>query len=89
MDIIDEAIYNNYIRIVRYLANEDITFCTDPEGYIKYSAKLNRIEMIEFLFDKFYIDIFYDDQIFIDNGANIKKYGKKLYIKAKKIIIII
>ena len=99
-DLLEIALEKGLINIAEYLSRFNYGVSTDPDGYIKYWAKKDRPDMVEFLF-KLYEGCFGQEwldkrllnsekyseevvQLFIDNGADIEKYGKQLYKKARK-----
>lgn len=98
-DLLRQAITNNLINSADFLLDNGADIDLDYYD-IEYCAKLNYIEAIDFLLDNYicldqeYIDDLFISsinystemiQLLIDNGANIKKYGKKVYNRAKKI----
>lgn len=99
-DLFDVVFSEGLINVAEYLVNIGCSIETDHYGYIKYWADRDRYDMVDFLFKEYGNDLeqewldqmllnsekYSEDiiQLFIDNGADINKYGPKLYKKLRQ-----
>lgn len=88
------------INVIAYLLEIDCNIDLDLLYYIEHWVSKNRFDIVELLFrmykgdfDQEWLDNLLSNlekysedivQLLIDNGADINKYGKKLYRKAKQ-----